>query len=255
MPVLRTIVLLLVCMLLAGCGTDEADRLRDDARAKVEQVRKEAEQLRTRAERLRDRLAKRVRETLDKIEQAIPAAGPLTQPPRRGDASLKAADLPAPRVSYTWIPPGSRVGTGCGHVAGDDAAFYCPSDDTIYLAEAFADQVLHGGGDFGLSYVVAHEYAHNVQQELGWFRAGRQVAVKPFELQADCLAGTWGNSVYQRGRLKPGDVEEALRTAYAVGDFDRLNPQHHGTPVERRDAWLRGYRSGDPSSCQAYVPT
>src|SRR5215212_760735 len=149
MPVLRTIVLLLVCMLLAGCGTDEADRLRDDARAKVEQVRKEARQLRTRAERLRDRLAKRVRETLDRINQAIPAAGPATQPPQRGDATLeeflttvikdvdgywtttlKAADLPEPRVAYVWLPRGSRTRTGCGNIAADDAAFYCPSDDT-----------------------------------------------------------------------------------------------------------------------------
>ena len=140
-------------------------------------------------------------------------------------------------------------------LADDDAAFYCPADDTIYVAQRFADRILGRGGDFGLAYVIAHEYAHNVQQELGWFRQGRELAVRPFELQADCMAGAWGNSVYRAGRLTPGDVEEAMRTAYAVGDFDRLDPQHHGTPEERREAWLRGYRSGDPSACQVYVPT
>jgi predicted metalloprotease len=240
----------------------------------VADVRREAKQLRTRAEKLRDRLADRVRETLDQIEQAIPAAGVGTQPPARGDATLeaflteviedvdgywtttlRAADLPEPRVRYVWLAPGRRVATGCGHVADDGAAFYCPSDDTIYVAQRFAAQILRRGGDFGVAYVIAHEYAHNVQQELGWFSAGRRVAVKPFELQADCMAGTWGNSVYRAGKIDNADVQEAMRTAYAVGDFDRLNPQHHGTPTERRDAWLRGYRSGDPSACQVYVPT
>ena len=53
--------------------------------------------------------------------------------------------------------------------------------------------------------------------------------------------------------MKPGDVEEALSTAKAVGDFEYLSPQHHGTPDERREAWLRGYESGDPSACREYV--
>jgi predicted metalloprotease len=105
-----------------------------------------------------------------------------------------------------------------------------------------------------VAYVVAHEYAHNLQHEFGLFtlRPGRSVA--PFELQADCLAGAWGNSVYKQGLLEPGDVEEAINTALAVGDFDTRNAQHHGTPEQRREAWLLGFEGGDPSACERYVP-
>ena len=272
---------------LGGCGDGDADRLADDARARADELRGDARDLRTRAERLRDRLAERVRKTLDRLEKAIPSAGRLTRPPRRGDAgleafltevlrsvdsywttTLRASDMQEPRVGYRWIAAGDRVLTGCRHVADDDAALYCPADDTIYVAQAFAAGILRGIrddfpgqragqgraiGDFGVAYIVAHEYGHNIQQELGFFGQGRRLAAKPFELQADCMAGSWGNSVYRAGKLKPGDVEEALSTAKAVGDFEYLSPQHHGTPDERREAWLRGYESGDPSACQAYV--
>lgn len=112
-----------------------------------------------------------------------------------------------------------------------------------------------GVGDFGVAYIVAHEYAHNLQQELGFFRTGgRGRSTRPFELQADCMAGLWGNSVYREGKLQPGDVEEAMSTALAVGDFDYGNEQHHGTPEERRDAWLLGFEGGDPADCARFVP-
>ena len=292
MPALRPAALLLSLVVLAvglaGCGDGDAERLADEARRRAEAVGEDARELRARAERLRDRLRRRVREKLDEIEKAIPAAGPTTRPPRRGDETLEAfltevlgrvdaywtttltqSGYGEPRVGYNWIARGDRVLTGCRHVAGDDAALYCPGDDTIYVAQAFADSVLRGVredfpgtragqgraiGDFGVAYIVAHEYAHNVQHELGFFEEGRRLAAKPFELQADCMAGAWGNSVYQEGRLKPGDVEEALSTAQAVGDFEYLSPEHHGTPDERREAWLTGYESGDASSCRAFVP-
>jgi predicted metalloprotease len=271
-----------------GCGSDDAERLAEQGREQAERLREDVRQLRDRAERLRKRLAERVREKLDELQKAIPAAGATTRAPRRGDAgleafltdvlrsvdaywttTLKASALPAPRVGYRWLGPGDRVLTGCGNVADGEAALYCPSDDTIYVGEAFASGVLEGIrgdfpgqragqgraiGDFGVAYIIAHEYGHNVQNELGFLRAGRRLAAKPFELQADCMAGAWGNSVYRTGKLQPGDVEEALSTAQAVGDFEFENPQHHGTPDERRAAWLRGYEAGDPSTCQAYVP-
>jgi hypothetical protein len=63
------------------------------------------------------------------------------------------------------------------------------------------------------------------------------------------MAGLWGNSVYRAGKLQPGDVQEAISTVMAVGDFDLNNPQHHGTPEQRRAAWLIGYESGDPARC------
>ena len=271
------LVLLALAVSLGGCGGDDlADQAKDQvaqAREQLEEIQRDARNVRKDAEKLRERLADRVRETLRQIRQAVPAAGPQTQAPRSNGSpaetfltsvlgsvdaywtrTLKAADLPEPRVSYLWLRPGQQAQTGCQTVAGDDAAFYCPGDDTIYVSEVFADRILRIGGDFGVAYVIAHEYAHNVQHELGWLQAGREVAVKPFELQADCLAGAWGNSVYQEGKLDRGDVEEAVRTAEAVGDFDETNPQHHGTPDERRDAWLRGYRGGDPADCQAVLP-
>ena len=73
--------------------------------------------------------------------------------------------------------------------------------------------------------------------------------VKAFELQADCMAGLWGNAVYREGRYDDRDVEEAISTAQAAGDFDYGNAQHHGTPDERRTAWLAGFQTGDPAQC------
>ena len=176
--------------------------------------------------------------------------------------TLRANDLSEPRVSFFPVPPGEAVDTACGE-AGDTAAFYCPADDTIYVAQAFAaalwDGVLEGlpgtgraAGDFGVAYVLAHEYAHNLQEEFGVFSRPSPTA-EPFELQADCFAGAWGNSVYRQGLLEPGDVEEAINTALAVGDFDVSNAQHHGTPEQRREAWLLGFEGGNPADCERYL--
>jgi predicted metalloprotease len=177
-----------------------------------------------------------------------------------------AAGRPAPSVRHVWVVPGGRLDTACGAQAGDYSAFYCPTDDTIYIGQTFAGAIDHGlmkglpgqqagfgraVGDFAVAYVVAHEYAHNVQQENGAL-SGRTRAL-PTELNADCLAGTWASWAYGQGRLKQGDVQQALDAALAVGDFDLLSPQHHGTPSERRDALLTGLRNGSPSACDGYL--
>jgi predicted metalloprotease len=184
-------------------------------------------------------------------------------------STLTTAGRPEPRVSYVWVEPGRILRTGCGVAADDSAAFYCPSDDTVYVAVVLASRLWrgiandfpgeragygHAVGDFGLAYVVAHEYAHNVQQELGLYTQSPRLGAEPFELQADCMAGLWGNSVYREGRIQQSDIEEALSTATAAGDFDYGNVQHHGTPDERRAAWLAGFQSGDPAVCARYVP-
>ena len=96
--------------------------------------------------------------------------------------------------------------------------------------------------------MIAHEYAHNVQHELGLARVDPRYGVEALELQADCMAGLWGNSVYRAGKLQAGDVEEAISTVLAAGDFDTANPQHHGTPDERRAAWLLGLPLGRPGA-------
>ena len=153
---------------------------------------------------------------------------------------------------------------------GDSAAAYCPGDDTIYVSQQFAtdiyngalDQALPGSsqgygrtiGDFAVAYIVAHEYAHQIQDELGAFQQyGQQLPTMAFELQADCYAGTWAQSASEENRLEDGDVQEALDAALAVGDFDAGNPGHHGTPEQREEAWTSGFQSGDPSSCSEYL--
>jgi predicted metalloprotease len=177
-----------------------------------------------------------------------------------------AAGRPAPSVGHDWVVPKGKVDTACGVHAADDAAFYCSIDDKIYIGQAFAralyDGVLnglpgqqagygHAAGDFAVAYVVAHEYGHNIQQESGLLD-GRSRAL-PTELNADCLAGTWAKWAYGQGRLDPGDTQEALDAALAVGDFDYLNPQHHGTPQERHDALQTGLTEGTVSACDQYL--
>src|SRR4051794_29921440 len=171
--------------------------------------------------------------------------------------TFKAAGLPEPKVGYQWIPAGQTAASACGDEdggLGDQAAAYCPGDDTIYISEAFAqdvfdgvlDQALPGSsqgfggtyGDFAVAYMVAHEYGHEIQDELGLYdRYGDQLPTMAFELQADCYAGVWANSASEQNRLDTGDVQEAIDAALAVGDFDASNPAHHGTPEQRADAW------------------
>jgi predicted metalloprotease len=185
---------------------------------------------------------------------------------------LRDAGLPEPRVSYTWIPAGQTAASACGDEnggLGDSAAAYCAGDDTIYISEKFAtdiydgalDQALPGSsqgygrtvGDFAVAYIVAHEYGHQIQAELGLYQQNAQLPTMAFELQADCYAGTWAKSAAQQNRLEDGDVQEALDAALAVGDFDPSNPNHHGTPEQRAEAWNSGFESGDPSACSAYL--
>jgi hypothetical protein len=177
-----------------------------------------------------------------------------------------AEGRPAPSVGHVWVVPGGSVNTACGVPAGDTAAFYCPTDDTIYVGQAFAGALYDGvakglpgqqagfgraAGAFAVAYLVAHEYAHNVQQEDGVL-AGHRSAL-PTELNADCLAGTWARWDYARGGLNEAGVQQALDAALAVGDFQFLSPEHHGTPQERRDALLTGFRGASPSACNPYL--
>jgi len=187
--------------------------------------------------------------------------------------TFKASGLSEPKVAYAWIPAGQTAASACGDedgAMGDDAAAYCPGDDTIYVSERFAtgifdgelDRVLPGSsqgfgrtaGDFAVAYLVAHEYGHQIQDELGLpERYGDQLPTMAFELQADCYAGTWAKSVSDDGRLESGDVQEALDAALAVGDFDTASASHHGTPEQREQAWKTGFEAGDPSSCSTYL--
>ena len=280
---------------LSGCGGEDVDRAREDAERRVEDVRRDVEERIDRAERefeeRRERYGRRIEEVLQDFEKVFERpeetnpnvrsrgrnepttidaflTDVLQNVDRYWTRTFATADLPEPRVSYVWVAPGARVLTGCGQPADDRAAFYCPADDTIYVAQRFAAALYEGvveglpgesagygraAGDFAVAYVLAHEYAHNLQQELGIFDSTRAESAKPFELQADCFSGTWAHSVYAEGELQPGDLEEATNAALAVGDFDYGNEQHHGTPTERRDALLAGFNSGDPQVCAQFL--
>jgi predicted metalloprotease len=282
----------LLAAVLAGCGSADVDEARDRVEQAREDVGERVDRAREEFEQRRDRFGDRIREVLDRLERAFPRAertSPTVRSRGRNEPTtidvfltellqdidrywtrtFEVGGLPAPQVGYDWVAPGAFVLTGCGVPADDRAAFYCPADDTIYVAQRFAADLYAGlveglpgesagygraVGDFAVAYVLAHEYAHNLQQELGIFDNRVTESAKPFELQADCMAGTWANSVYEQGLLQPGDLEEATGAALAVGDFDVGNGQHHGTPEERREALLAGFDSGEPSVCSRYVP-
>jgi uncharacterized protein len=166
-----------------------------------------------------------------------------------------------PAVRYWWFNKKS-VRSACGRATRDNP-FYCPADDTIYISSRFARRVWlgrvegQGGatlGDLGVATVVAHEYAHNVQEELSVYESHPNATqAKPFELEADCMAGMWANHAYYQGILEFGDPEEGAATSAAVGDYEVNDPNHHGTPAERAAAWMLGYNTGDPAECGSYL--
>jgi uncharacterized protein len=283
------VVLAALLMGASGCG---GDGVQDRVERTRENVEKRLERARDEFETRRERFGERIRRVLADLEKAFPQAertSPTVRSRGRNEpttidafltdllrdidgywtTTFEASGLPEPQVRYHWVAPGRAVLSGCGAPADDRAAFYCPADDTIYVAQQFAADLNRGvvrglpgesagygraAGDFAVAYVLAHEYAHNLQHELGVFDNRVTASAKPYELQADCFAGTWAHSVYEQGHLQPGDLQEATDAALAVGDFDVGNAQHHGTPEERREALLTGYRIGDPSRCARYVP-
>jgi uncharacterized protein len=168
------------------------------------------------------------------------------------------------------------VASACGTASSAVGPFYCPLDGRVYLdLTSFRelDQRFGAPGDFAAAYVIAHEVGHHVQNLLGITeqvqaqrqrlpeRAGNQLSVS-LELQADCFAGVWAHHAdNQRDLLEPGDLEEGLRAAAAVGD-DRIQRRTQGQVVpesfthgsaEQRVSWFRrGFQSGDPRSCDAF---
>ena len=167
-----------------------------------------------------------------------------------------------------------RGGTqsGCGAAQSAMGPFYCPTDQKIYLDTEFfteLSQRFGAKGDFPMAYVIAHEVGHHVQDMEGTLEKahnlqarsseaeGNAVQVK-VELQADCYAGVW--AARDQNLLEPGDVEEGMRAAEAIGD-DTLQRQTqgtvvpesftHGTSVQRMNALRTGLQSGDPAACQS----
>lgn len=167
------------------------------------------------------------------------------------------------------------IRTGCGTAQASIGPHYCPLDKGIYLETGFFDDILDArfgaSGDFAQAYVVAHEFGHHVQGELGisaWVRQEQQANPRlqneysvRLELQADCLAGVWARSAEERGLLERGDIAEALGAAAAVGDDriqqsagQRVNPEAwtHGSAEQRQDWFERGFDTGDTEACDTF---
>lgn len=169
-----------------------------------------------------------------------------------------------------------QVRSACGFNSAAVGPFYCPADSKVYIDLSFFQQLeqrFGAPGDFAQAYVIAHEVGHHIQNQLGISsqvqrarqrvsrEQGNQLSVK-LELQADCLAGVWGHHANRkRNLIEPGDFEEGLRAAAAIGDDSiqrqsggRIRPESwtHGS-AEQRQQWLyRGLETGDPNACDTF---
>jgi predicted metalloprotease len=179
-----------------------------------------------------------------------------------------------------YVPPilvlfDEATRSGCGLGRAETGPFYCPADRKVYLDLSFfreLDQRFSAPGEFAQAYVVAHEVGHHVQNLLGI--SGKVAAAQGYgdrrlsnalsvglELQADCYAGVWGHYAGARGLLDPGDTEEGLNAAAAIGD-DRLQRMARGEVVPEsfthgssadRVRWLRrGLDNGSIDACNTF---
>ena len=164
--------------------------------------------------------------------------------------------------------------SGCGAASSSTGPFYCPADRKVYLDLEFFRELrdrFGAPGDFAQAYVIAHEFGHHVQNLIGVSEDVRreqqahpdqanELSVR-LELQADCLAGVWAHSAFEENLLEPGDIEEGLGAAAAVGD-DRIQQQAtgqidreswtHGSS-EQRTTWFRkGFDSGSSGACDTF---
>jgi predicted metalloprotease len=163
--------------------------------------------------------------------------------------------------------------SSCGAAQSAMGPFYCPADQGVYLDTEFYDELKQrfgAPGDFAQAYVIAHEVGHHVQaltgiadkvqsaQQRASRTEGNALQVK-MELQADCYAGVW--AAKNRDRLDPGDVEEGLRAAQAIGDDtlqkaagQRPVPDSftHGSSAQRQQWLSRGLQTGDPAQCDTF---
>jgi uncharacterized protein len=178
--------------------------------------------------------------------------------------------VPTRMVAYTG---GTQTACGLGQAAM--GPFYCPNDNTVYIDPAFFNELSQrfgAPGDFAATYVIAHEVGHHVQNLEGALDEAHNAQARSsetqgnaiqvgVELQADCYAGVWAANARdaQGSILEPGDVEEGMRAAEAIGD-DMLQKQSqgvvvpesftHGSSAQRMQALQTGLKSGNPAACK-----
>ena len=163
----------------------------------------------------------------------------------------------------------NQVQSGCGNAGAESGPFYCPADQKLYFDLSFYEELknrFNASGDFAMAYVIAHEVGHHIQYLLGTSekmqRLRERLGEKEYnkysvklELQADYYAGVWAHYADKQNHIvEPGDIEEALNAASAVGD-DNIQKQTrgtivpdaftHGTSEQRRTWFYNGYNFGD----------
>lgn len=166
--------------------------------------------------------------------------------------------------------------SACGGATAQSGPFYCPADQKAYLDTDFfttLDRQMGAGGDFAAAYVVAHEVAHHVQNELGILGQANQIRAQVsardsnaisvrLELQADCYSGIWARYAQERfNSLERGDIAEAMNAAARIGD-DALQrnagrtvrPESftHGTSEQRQRWFARGYETAELRACDTF---
>ena len=186
---------------------------------------------------------------------------------------FREANIQFEQPILQFLQTGATVNTACGRASSAMGPFYCPGDHTINIDVAFYNQMaqqMGAGGDFARYYVMAHEYGHHIQNLVGLAdqvrsaqaqspRDSNQLQVR-MELQADCYAGVWASR--NRNLIEPGDLEEGMRAANAIGDDTLIrnagrsvNHENftHGSSAQRME-WLRlGLRTGDEDQCDTFA--
>jgi predicted metalloprotease len=146
--------------------------------------------------------------------------------------------------------------SGCQGIAAPKVGpFYCPENMTVYYPLTWRvpnAQTPAEVGDFAVAAILAHEAGHHMQNLMGITQDPSLFTIQR-ELQADCMAGVWGRSVYEEGSLESGDVEEALQIMAEAADLPGTPPESlraHGTEAQRRNAFFTGYESGRGGQCE-----
>lgn len=190
-------------------------------------------------------------------------------------------DIFRTQIGQRYVPPTlvlfkDQTQSACGGANAASGPFYCPPEKKAFLDTAFfttLEDRLGAGGDFAAAYVVAHEIAHHVQNELGILSQANQLRSRVseaesnaisvrIELQADCYSGIWAQAAEEKfGSIERGDIAEAMNAARQIGDDtlqrnagQRVQPHTftHGTSEQRQRWFARGFDSGNLTDCDTF---
>jgi uncharacterized protein len=203
---------------------------------------------------------------------ATEACNALTSLDSTWQAAFARANIPFEQPFLDLYRNGQVSTEGCGSATSAAGPFYCPADKGIYIDTSFYDQLAQmsgTGGDFARLYVLAHEYGHHIQNITGLADQVRSAQQRnpaqanqlqvAMELQADCYAGMWAGK--NRDKIEPGDLEEGLKAASAIGDDtlmrnagQSINPERftHGTSRQRMEALRLGLDSSNDAACDVF---